>query len=96
MVNFGNVTERLNKNLYYLDEKNSHIKINQENLKKSGIGKLLVDICPAHVYTQESNGDVSASYAACLECGTCFALANKGELDWHYPIGGCGICFKEG
>jgi ferredoxin-like protein FixX len=31
-------------------------------------------------------------YAACLECGTCLAIA----LKWHYPLGGFGVQFREG
>ncbi|MDU6828398.1 ferredoxin family protein [Campylobacter sp.] len=95
MAKFGSIAERLSGNLYYIDE-NSHISVDQDALKQSGIGDLLVRICPAHVYTKEADGSVSAAYAACLECGTCLAVANKNELKWHYPIGGCGIFFREG
>ena len=34
--------------------------------------------------------------AACLECGTCLAVAPAGVLRWHYPRGGYGIAFREG
>ncbi|WP_298831303.1 4Fe-4S dicluster domain-containing protein [uncultured Campylobacter sp.] len=94
MINFGSVAERLNGNLYHLDSV-SHIEVDQAEIRKNGIGKLLVAVCPAHVYNEEANGEISASYAACLECGTCLAVATSG-LKWHYPKGGCGIVFKEG
>ena len=37
-----------------------------------------------------------AGHAACLECGTCLAMAPKGVLKWHYPRGSFGIMFREG
>jgi ferredoxin-like protein FixX len=36
------------------------------------------------------------NYAACLECGTCKAMAAPGALTWHYPRGGFGIAYREG
>lgn len=96
MAQFGSIVERLNGNLYYLDEEESHIKVNQELAKKTGIGKLLVRICPAHVYSEEADGTIGVSYAACLECGTCLAVATPGSLKWHYPKGGYGVSFREG
>lgn len=96
MAQFGSIVERLNGNLYYLDEEESHIEVNQEIAKKTGIGKLLVRICPAHVYSEDADGTIGVSYAACLECGTCLAVAKDGVLKWHYPKGGCGISFREG
>ena len=33
---------------------------------------------------------------ACLECGTCLAVAAPGALTWHYPRGGFGVQFREG
>jgi ferredoxin-like protein FixX len=41
-------------------------------------------------------GHISVEYAACLECGTCLAVAATGALKWHYPRGGFGIQFREG
>lgn len=96
MAKFGSIVERLNGNLYHLDEEESHIEVNQEIAKKTGTGKLLVRICPAHVYSEEENGNIGVSYAACLECGTCLAVAAPGSLKWHYPKGGCGVSFREG
>jgi ferredoxin like protein len=52
--------------------------------------------CPAHVYTEEPDGTISVEYAACLECGTCLAIAAPGALKWHYPRGGFGVQFREG
>jgi ferredoxin like protein len=90
------VPQRLNVNRYELDEDESHIEVNQELAKATGTGKRIVAVCPAHVYTEEADGTISVEYAACLECGTCLAVASPGALTWHYPRGGMGIQFREG
>lgn len=53
-------------------------------------------VCPAHVYSEEADGTISVEYAACLEYGTCLAVAAPGALKWHYPRGGFGISYREG
>jgi len=90
------VPERLTKNRFLLDEEQCHIEVNQEVAKATGTGKLLVACCPAHVYAEEPDGTISVEYAACLECGTCLAIAAPGALKWHYPRGGFGVQFREG
>lgn len=90
------VTERLAKNRFVLDEAESHIEVNQELAKATGAGDALVACCPAHVYSKEPDGTISVEYAACLECGTCLAIAPRGVLSWHYPRGGFGVQFREG
>ncbi len=96
MVKLGTVPERLNVNVYNLDEEESHIEVNQEVARRTGTGKLIVRVCPAHVYSEEADGTISVEYAACLECGTCLAVAAPGALTWHYPRGGFGIAYREG
>ncbi len=90
------VPELLAKNRFELDEEESHIEVNQEVVKATGCARVIVTCCPAHVYTQEADGTLSVEYAACLECGTCLAVAAPGALKWHYPRGGFGIQFREG
>ena len=90
------VPARLAGNTYNLDEDESHIKVNQELARATGAGALLERVCPAKVYSVEADGTVGVEYAACLECGTCLAVAPKGVLKWHYPRGSFGIMFREG
>ena len=92
----GTVNQRLARNVYEVDEGNPHIEVNQEIARRTGTGKLLVQVCPAHVYAEEPDGTISVEYAACLECGTCLAVAAPGALKWHYPAGSMGILFREG
>jgi ferredoxin like protein len=92
----GSVADRLARNSFLTDEESSHIVVNQELARATGTGRLLVAVCPAHVYTEEADGTISVEYAACLECGTCLAVAAPGALSWHYPRGGFGVEFIEG
>ena len=92
----GSVPERLARNTFVTDEGHSHIEIDQDIARRTGTGRLLVRVCPAHVYREEADGTISAEAAACLECGTCLAVAAPGALRWVYPEGGMGIAFREG
>ena len=92
----GSVPERLAKNSFVTDEEFGHIEVNQEIAKATGTGKLLVRVCPAHVYTEEPDGTIAVEAAACLECGTCLAVAAPGALKWVYPQGGMGVAYREG
>ncbi len=89
------VPERLARNRFVLDEEESHIVIDQEACRATGAGKALIAVCPAGVYS-EQDGEILADYAACLECGTCLAVAPPGALTWRYPRGGFGVSFREG
>ena len=77
----GSVQSRLGRNVYEVDEGNSHITVNQEIAKATGTGKLLVRVCPAHVYSEEPDGTISVEFAACLECGTCLAAGGPRGSD---------------
>ncbi|MFY9262573.1 MAG: ferredoxin [Actinomycetaceae bacterium] len=91
-----NVPSRLAKLSYLTDDEESHIEVNQEVAKRTGAGKLLVRVCPAHVYSEQADGTIDVEYAACLECGTCLAVAPPGVLKWHYPRSGMGVAYREG
>lgn len=95
MNDFGTVTERLALNRFEPDDL-PHIEVHQEAAKAAGAGPILERVCPAHVYTANEDGSVGVTYEACLECGTCLAVAPPGTLTWHYPRGGFGINFREG
>lgn len=95
MLDLGTVADRLAKNKVELDDA-SHIELDQALARSTGTGALLVRACPARVYSETPDGSIAVQHAACLECGTCLALAAPGTLTWHYPAGGMGIVFREG
>jgi ferredoxin-like protein FixX len=90
------VPERLAATRFVTDEETSHIVVNQAVAKATGTGKLLCAICPAQVYREEPDGTISVEYAACLECGTCLAVAAPYSLEWRYPRGGFGVQYRDG
>ena len=96
MAQFGTVTERLAKNHFEPDDEESHIQVDQAAARASGVGPLLVRICPAHVYSTREDGSIGVTHEACLECGTCLAVAPPGTLRWHYPRGWFGVTYREG
>jgi ferredoxin like protein len=92
----GAVPERLARNRYTLDEDESHIRVDQDAVRAAGCAETIARCCPARVYTPTADGGLEVEYAACLECGTCLAVAPPGTLAWHYPRGGFGVSFREG
>ena len=96
MTTIESLNDRLARNSYNLDEAMGHIEVNQELARRTGTGKRLVRICPAQVYGEAPDGTITVNYAACLECGTCLAVASPGTLTWHYPRGGFGVVYREG
>ncbi|WP_312719964.1 4Fe-4S dicluster domain-containing protein [Mobilicoccus sp.] len=93
---WGGVPQRLARDHFDVDDEQGHIVVDQEVARATGTGRLLVRVCPAHVYTEEADGTIGVEYAACLECGTCLAVAAPGALRWHYPRGGFGVAYREG
>lgn len=96
MGEHGSVVERLAGNHYVLDEECPHIQVDQEAVRRAGVGPLLVRICPAHVYSEGADGRIDVAYAGCLECGTCLALMPEGVMSWRYPRGGFGVAYRQG
>ncbi|HEX7660914.1 MAG TPA: 4Fe-4S dicluster domain-containing protein [Pseudonocardiaceae bacterium] len=90
------IPELLAKNRFNLDEEERHIELDQEAAEATGTVDRIIACCPAGVYAREPDGTVSVEYAACLECGTCFAVASPGTMRWRYPRGGFGIQYREG
>lgn len=88
--------QRLAVNRYQTDESASHIEVNQDYARATGLGKVLVAVCPAGVYRENPDGSIGVEYAACLECGTCLQVADPKLLRWHYPNGGAGIAYRHG
>lgn len=95
-MNPGTMAERLATLHYDVDEESPHIEVHQDAVRATGAGPVLVRVCPAGVYALEPDGTLTATPAACLECGTCLAVAPPGTLTWHYPRAGFGVTFREG
>ncbi len=53
-------------------------------------------ICPVQNYRLEE-GKMSFAWQGCVECGACRVACEKGQVvEWNYPRGGYGVCFRYG
>jgi ferredoxin like protein len=75
-------------------DKNSHIKVDQDEFKKDPVKPVLF-ICPAKVYTKnEETGECIINFDNCLECGTCQVTSRY--VTWKNPNGGFGVTYTFG
>jgi ferredoxin like protein len=89
-VNTENLTQLTQ---FHVDDK-LHIVVKQEVCKTCD-HRACVRSCPANCYTfNEDTRLLSVVYETCLECGTCSILCDKGALEWTYPRGGYGVCYR--
>lgn len=72
-----------------------HIRI-KPGMNKDIRLKVALMVCPAGLYVENNEGEVSVSEDGCLECGTCLIACGKDLLDWRYPEGGEGVQFRFG
>lgn len=82
---------------YEIDEANSHIQVDQACCNRCGL-KPCLTVCPAAVYVAVE-GEITARYENCLECGTCQIACDSGGaggITWRPPQGGFGIVFRYG
>lgn len=82
---------------YEIDEENSHIQIDQACCQRCQLQPCLT-VCPAAVYVV-AEGEVTARYENCVECGTCQIACDsggEGGITWRPPQGGYGIVFRYG
>ncbi len=89
------VTEKVGLNKYDLDEGHPHITVHEAVCREKCPSLACLFICPAGVYS-EQHGQITADWAACLECGACKAACPSDALDWVYPRGGFGIVYRYG
>jgi len=71
-----------------------HIKVNTETCETC-YEKPCLYVCPVQNYVL-MDGKVVFSCAACMECGACRIACPKDAIEWNYPRGGYGVCFRYG
>ncbi|NLU49801.1 MAG: hypothetical protein GXX09_05245 [Syntrophomonadaceae bacterium] len=72
-----------------------HIKIREGKAKDQRLKKAIL-VCPAGLYSENPDGEVTISVDGCLECGTCLIACGPEVLEWRYPDGGTGVQFRFG
>jgi len=75
-------------------DRERHITVKPELCERC-LEKWCTYICPAECY-KIVDGKMEFSYEGCLECGACQKVCDKEAIDWKYPRGGFGVCFRYG
>jgi ferredoxin like protein len=88
------ITDHLLELISYRIDQEPHITMNR-GICASCDHRACTFACPARCYQWNENGArVDFAYEACLECGTCLVLCEKGALEWNYPKGGFGVRYR--
>ena len=75
----------------------AHIRLDLKICKKCE-ERACLQVCPAGNYTEnEANPqEIVLSWEGCFECGTCRLACPHDAIDWNYPTGGKGVCYRYG
>jgi ferredoxin like protein len=96
MTALAKVEDKLYYNRYVVDSGRPHIRVKPHTVPSKAL-KALVNVCPAHCYDMNDQGQVEITPDGCLECGTCRVVcAATDDIEWSYPRGGFGVLFKFG
>lgn len=87
-------TENRLYTIYYRVDRERHIEFDPQ-LCKQCADKWCTFVCPAECFSL-IDGNIEFAYDGCLECGSCRQVCEKKAIDWKYPGGGNGACFRYG
>ena len=87
------ITEKLNLVRYNVDAE-AHIQVKKSICQKC-VHRACTSVCPAQCY-EWLDGELYFTHDGCLECGACKLICDAGAIDWDYPRGGFGVCFRFG
>ena len=72
-----------------------HIRIRAGKERDDRLRRM-IGICPAGLYAEGEEGNVTLTVDGCLECGTCRLICGPDILEWRYPAGGVGVQYRYG
>ena len=88
------ITDEIFELVSYQMDQESHITVDWEVCQQC-THKACTFACPVRCYDwNEEKERIDFGYEACLECGTCLIICDKGALKWNYPRGGFGVRFR--
>ena len=88
------ITDEIFELVSYQMDQESHITVDREVCQQC-THKACTFACPARCYDwNEEKERINFAYEACLECGTCLIICDRGALKWNYPRGGFGVRFR--
>ena len=89
------MADKLSLNKFIVDEGEPHIIVNNAICSECK-DRWCLFVCPAELFSERTNGEITVEWAGCLECGTCRAVCKKSAVEWRYPNGGYGIVYRQG
>jgi ferredoxin like protein len=90
------IEERLYSLRYRAAEQSHLIVRNQEKCLHCPT-KPCEHFCPADVYEWQPNSQqLTVAFENCVECGTCRIGCLHDNIEWTYPLGGCGVTYRFG
>ena len=92
--NIVSIEEKLLRTRFVVDSGNPHIVIDKKKCEGC-MEKPCVYICPVRCYQKETDS-ISFSWENCVECGSCRIICPEDSIDWNYPRGGYGVCYRYG
>jgi ferredoxin like protein len=71
-----------------------HIRVNTE-ICAACPDKPCLYVCPVQNYVL-TDDKLEFSWQGCLECSACRTVCSRDAIDWAYPRGGFGVCWRYG
>jgi len=88
------IEDKLLSTRFVVDSQNPHITLNTL-LCATCREAPCINVCPAQCYRREEERMVF-SWENCLECGSCRVVCVADAIEWNYPRGGVGVCYRFG
>jgi ferredoxin like protein len=90
-----NIEAKLGLNVFKIDDQ-THIVIDHEVCQSKCRLRPCLIVCPARLYTVDTQGRIQVDFEGCLECGACFIACEEDALTWRYPRAGRGVQYRFG
>ena len=81
---------------YYIDERESHIRLSAPEVCMKCESKGCLYFCPVGAYREDESGKIQLAHQSCIECGSCRVMCPYANIEWKLPRGGFGVAYKFG
>jgi len=87
--------DKLARTKFVANEKDPHLIVDND-ICRACPGQWCLTVCPSQRYSKDAEGIIHVDFEGCFECGTCLIACLPGGVYWKYPLGGFGVCYREG
>ena len=88
-----NIDDKLTRVRFNMD-KEPHIRVDTQ-ICSTCVDKPCLYVCPVQNYIL-TDDKLVFSWQGCMECGACRIVCPLEAIDWSFPRGGFGVCFRFG